>query len=184
MKAFHNCFIRADEIYLRPHVEKDIERWFCWFNDAEVTDGMNKGFFPNTQKKQNDFFTSMYDSEKNLQLAIVLNENEQLIGTIGLHDINFIHKTADISVLVGEKESWGMGHGKQAVIAMIEHAFKKLCLYKVTSGMYAVNDGSRKLFESLGFVREAVFRQQVAYRSGRVDVYKYGLFSSEWDKSC
>ncbi len=183
MKPFHNCFIRGEAVYLRPHIEEDIDPWFRWFNDAEVTDGMNKGFFPNTSKKQQDFFESMYESEKNLQLAIVVNETEKLVGTIGLHDINFLHNTADISVLMGDKDFWGMGYGKQAVQLIIAHAFEKLCLHKLTSGMYESNEGSKKLFESLGFIREAVFRQQVAYKSGRIDVYKYGLLFSEWEET-
>lgn len=182
MKKIHDCFVCGDDIHLRAHAEEDVDAWYCWFNNAEVTDGMNKGFFPNTQKKQREFFSSMYDSEKNLQLAIVHNKDKQLIGTIGLHDINFIHNTADISVLLGDQNYWGGGYGKQAVTMIISHAFDKLCLYKLTSGMYATNESSKKLFESLGFIREAVFRQQVSYRAGRVDVYKYGLLCSEWKK--
>ncbi|MBU1741305.1 MAG: GNAT family N-acetyltransferase, partial [Proteobacteria bacterium] len=56
----------------------------------------------------------------------------------------------------------------------------KLSLHKVTGGMYAVNEASRRLFESVGFKPEATFREQALWRGRFIDVYKYGLLAREW----
>jgi RimJ/RimL family protein N-acetyltransferase len=161
-------------------MESDLGSWHTWFNDQDLTEGMHKGLFPNTIEKQKRFFHTMYDSEANLQLAIEHKESGGPIGTIGLHAIDFFHATADISILIGEREYWRHGFGKEALSLIVEHAFQKLCLEKITSGMYASNIASRKLFESLGFIREATFRAQIKWKRQRIDLYKYGLLASEW----
>ena len=48
--------------------------------------------------------------------------------------------------------------------------------------IYSFNERSIKLFESLGFVREGVIREQV-YKKGKFsDEYIYGLLRQEWKK--
>ena len=43
-------FLANKSIYLRAFREADIAAWHSWFNDQEVTAGMDKGFFPNTEE--------------------------------------------------------------------------------------------------------------------------------------
>lgn len=173
-------FLEGKSVNLRVHLAADIARWHSWFNDPEVTAGMFKGLFPNTPEKQRRFLATMYDDPINLQLAIEALPEREMVGTIGLHQIDQFHKNADISILVGERKYWGRGVGREALALMVTHAFDKLCLHKVTGGMYATNEASRRLFESLGFVREAVLRQHARWRGEYIDVYRYGLLAREW----
>jgi RimJ/RimL family protein N-acetyltransferase len=176
-------FLEGDKVVLRQHIPEDIPRWYAWFNDQEVTRGMFKGLFPNTPKIQESFLDGMYIGNENLQLAIVSKADKELIGTIGLHKIDFFHRNADISIVIGETEAWGKGLGKEALALIVDHAFNKLCLHKVTGGMYANNESSRRLFERVGFIREAVFREHALCQGKFVDAFKYGLLASEWKKS-
>lgn len=176
----HVVFLSGKQVNLRVHRPSDVERWYAWFNDPKVTVGMFKGLFPNTPQKQQAFFETMYEDPVNLQLAIEVLPEEELAGTIGLHQIDHFHKNADISIVLGESEYWGRGLGTEALSLMVTHAFDKLCLHKVTGGMYASNEASRRLFESVGFVREAVLREHAHSRGSFIDVYKYGLLAQEW----
>ena len=176
-------FLEGERTVLRAFDEGDVEVWHSWFNDPLVTDGMNKGLYPNTREAQRHFLASMYSTKADLQLAIVHRATRRLIGTVGLHGIDFFNSTADISIVIGARDFWGQGFGKEAVAIMVQHAFQKLCLHKTTAGMFETNHGSRYLFESLGFRPEAVLREQAAWHGRRVDILRYGLLSREWNQS-
>jgi RimJ/RimL family protein N-acetyltransferase len=180
MSGTSTAFLIGPRVILRTHTETDLDSWYAWFNDPGLTEGMYKGLFPNTLEKQKRLLLSMYENEVNLQLAIEHEESGRLIGTIGLHAIDFFHATADISILIGEREFLRHGFGKEALSLIVAHAFQKLCLEKLTSGMYAENIASRKLFESSLFTREATLRAQVKWKGRRIDLYKYGLLAAEW----
>jgi len=176
-----NVFFLGNEIiYLRPFNKEDINNWVSWFNNVDITKFMNKGYFPTLLDEQIRRLESMYQDNSNLQLAICVQNSHKLVGTVGLHDINFIHRHADISILIGEQESHGNGYGKAAVLLMISHAFNKLNLNKLTAGMWSNNLASEVCFKSVGFIQEGRRKNQYFYQGGYVDELNYGLLRSEW----
>lgn len=175
-------FIDGGKVYLRPFKESDIKKWYRWFNDEEVTYGMDKRRFPNTPEKQFEFFKKITKSDSDIQLAIVYKKNGELIGTVGIHQIDFVNRNADISIVIGEKKYWQKGLGRESVLLIINHAFNMLNLHKVTSGMVADNIGSLKLFLSLGFKKEGLYKEQIFLRGKYRDTIKLGLLRRDFVK--
>ena len=133
-------------ILLRAFEEKDLEKWTSWFNDRETTLFMNKRVFPNTLVQQKKHLDNSKVDKNNLQFAIVLKDEEKsLIGSIGIHKIDWVHRTGDISILIGEKIGLGKGIGKEAIKILVNHAFLKMNLKKITAGMWSENIGSKKI---------------------------------------
>ncbi|MEW5767122.1 MAG: GNAT family protein [bacterium] len=169
------CFIEGEKIYLRPFNESDIEIWYQWFNNEEVTYHMDKRRFPNTPEKQLKFMKGINASPSDIQLAIVHKKDDELIGTVGLHLIDFINRNADISIVIGEKKYWKKGIGKEACNLVIDHAFNMLNLHKLTAGMVEENMASYNLFVSLGFEKEGVYKEQVFLHGKYRNIVKLGL---------
>ena len=96
--------------------------------------------------------------------AIILNEGVRHIGNIKLGPINPFHRYGDIGIIIGDKKSWGKGFAKEAIALLMDTAFKKLKLHKVTAGCYAPNKGSQKAFLANGFRVAGIRKNQ--YRSG------------------
>ena len=95
--------LESEKIILRPFEEKDLEKWTSWFNDKDTTLYMNKRVFPNTLAQQKAHLKNSKVDKNNVQFAIVLkNEERSLIGSIGIHKIDWVHRTGDISILIGE----------------------------------------------------------------------------------
>ena len=91
-------------ILLRAFEEKDLEKWTSWFNDRETTLFMNKRVFPNTLAQQKKHLDNSKVDKNNLQFAIVLKDEEKsLIGSIGIHKIDWVHRTGDISILLEKR---------------------------------------------------------------------------------
>ena len=177
-----NRFIEGKKIYLRPFTKSDISIWFDWFNDPLITEYMNKGVFPNTESAQEEYFKSLLKRKRDVQLAIVLKESEALIGIVGIHKIDWVHRHGDVSILIGDKKLWGRGIAKETVGLVVRHAFKKMNLNRLTSGMSGLNIGSKKCFEENGFILEGTKRKHFCYNGRYVDEYMLGLLREEWEK--
>ena len=170
-------------ILLRAFEEKDLEKWTSWFNDRETTLFMNKRVFPNTLVQQKKHLDNSKVDKNNLQFAIVLKDEEKsLIGSIGIHKIDWVHITGDISILIGEKIGLGKGIGKEAIKILVNHAFLKMNLRKITAGMWSENIGSKKAFEANGFSLEGTRRKQFEANGKFYDSFEYGLLREEWEE--
>jgi RimJ/RimL family protein N-acetyltransferase len=178
-----NAFLEHNDIYLRAFLQEDVLKWASWFNDPSITEYMNKGSFPITPTDQIKRLETLYQGNDNIQLAIVQKNKDVLIGTIGVHKIDWINRHADISIVLGESASRGKGYGKQAIAIMVEHAFTKLNLHKLTSGMWANNQASEAIFKSNGFIKEGHRKEQFFYRGEYVDELDYGLLRCQWKKN-
>lgn len=74
----------------------------------------------------------------------------------------------------------GEGVARECTQALVAHLIETDGLRKVTAEVDAENTASIRLLESLGFTREAFFRQHETTHIGLRDVMMYGLLASEW----
>ena len=175
--------IEGRTIYLRALTPVDIPVWASWFNDPDVTEHMNKGAFPNTETAQAEFLAQLSKSKTDVQFAIVTKEDGRLVGTIGIHKIDWIHRHGSISILVGDKAYWGRSIGTEAIELIVRHGFTKLNLHRLSAGMWASNEGSRRSFEKNGFHVEGTLRESFFGRGSYVDEYVMGLLKREWEST-
>jgi RimJ/RimL family protein N-acetyltransferase len=171
----------GNRIALRALAAADVPVWHAWFNSAAVTEHMNKGIFPNTEEAQLEHLRSLSKSRSDVQFGIAVKKSGQLIGIIGIHKIDWVHRHGDISIVVGDSHWWGKGVATEAIGLMVRHGFEKLHLHKLTAGMWATNEGSRRSFEKNGFALEGTIRQSYFHKSGYVDEWRLGLLRSEWE---
>jgi len=174
-------FCEGKRLGLRPFSKADIPLWHTWFNDPMVTEHMNKGAFPNSMAAQEEHLQRISQSRADVQLAIVLKESDVLIGVIGVHKINWLHRHGDVSIVIGDPGYWGQGNATEAIALIVRHAFTKLNLHKLTAGMWSSNQSSRKCFEINGFLHEGTVRQQFFFKDTYVDEIRLGLLRSEWE---
>lgn len=141
----------SKRIYLKILTpEEDLKNYLKWINDPEVmclTKSKGKVY---SEQDLKDYIRVM-SSEKNRLFGIYLNENNRHIGNIKLGNINAVHKWADIGIIIGENNLWGQGFGQEAIMLLVDYAFKHLDLKKVWAGMYINNIGSYKAFLKAGF---------------------------------
>ena len=174
-------FIEGKKIYLRPFTKGDIPIWVDFFNDSIVTEYMNKGAFPNTYTAQEEHLNRLSQSKNDVQLAIVLKENDTLIGIVGIHKIDWIHRHGDVSIMIGDQAQWGKGIATEAILLIVKHGFTKLNLHKLTAGMWASNIDAKRCFEKVGFEEEGVIKEQFFYKNSYVDEYRLGLLRNDWE---
>lgn len=175
-----NPFIQGERLYLREVRPSDVnETYYRWMNDPEVTAYLESRFYPNALESLADYVQGKISDHDNLFLAIVLQEGHRHIGNIKLGPINWIHRFADVALLIGEKECWGRGYATEAIRLVVTHAFQELNLHKLTAGCYIANQGSYKAFLKAGFVQEGLLRQHFHCRGEYVDFWQLGIVRPE-----
>jgi len=166
-------FLEGDGINLRELRETDLEgSWYKWFNDSVVTKYQNKKIFPNTRENQKKYYSYLQSSNADVVMAIVDEETNKHLGNVGLHKIDWVHRSAELGIVIGEKEFYGKKYGKQAWKLITEYGFNILNLHRIYALIMEENIASIKCAEAAGFVCEGKIRDYF-YKNG---VYKKVLY--------
>jgi RimJ/RimL family protein N-acetyltransferase len=161
--------IAGERIYLRPVLESDVsERYLCWMRDPDVTRYLECRFTSCTLDDLRRFVAEANADPDALFLAIVLKKHDRHVGNLKLAALNRIHGSAEIGLLIGEKNCWNEGYATEAIRLVMAHAFSELGLHKLTAGCYDVNPASARAFLRAGFVREGLRREQFECEGRRV----------------
>lgn len=164
----------TDQLMLRQLNREDLTaEYVSWMNDPEVNQFLETRFLPQTYESIVDYWDNHRDDTGSPWFAMVSRHNKKHIGNIKLGPINRNHQTADISLFIGDKNSWGKGYATQAIILLSEWAFSTLNLRKLKAGVYSGNYGSRRAFEKAGFDLEATLRKDVFYKGEYIDVWQF-----------
>lgn len=170
-----------EDIYVRPFTAADIkEPYLNWFYDPEVTRFNSHGLFPYTDQQKKDFIASL---NTNIVWAIMAKTDIAIhIGNIALQSINWINRSAEFAVVIGNTDYWNKGVCTQAGAWLFDHGFGKLNLNRIWSGTASVNVGMQKVFHKLGMKEEGRFREGTYLAGDYYDVVCYGILKSEWPK--
>ncbi|MEW6055166.1 MAG: GNAT family protein [Bdellovibrionota bacterium] len=173
--------LKGKRIYLREVKLTDVnDRYVSWLNDSEVTRYLEVRFHPQNLDTIAGFVAKMRESENEFLYAICLSSNDQHIGNIKLGPVNAHHRSADVSLFIGEKKCWGQGYAAEAIGLVTRFAFRELGLNKLRAGCYAGNEGSARAFERVGYRREGLLRGQVLCDGKETDVITLGLRAVEY----
>lgn len=154
-------FVVGERVYLREVRPTDVgDAYYGWMNDPEVTRYLESRFYPQSLESLHSFVSGKLGDRDNVFLAIVLRADDRHVGNIKLGPVDWIHRTADIGLLVGERDCWGKGYATEAISLVTDYAFRTLNLRKVTASCYGNNPGSARAFEKAGFEVEGARRAQ------------------------
>jgi RimJ/RimL family protein N-acetyltransferase len=178
----YSPFLHSERIYLREVRTEDAdEAYHRWMNDPEVTRYLESRFFPTPIESLQNFINNQAADQNNVFMAICLRKDKRHIGNIKLGPINWIHRFAEIGILIGEKDFWGQGYGTEAIGLLVSYAFDSLNLHKLTAGCYEPQKASLKAFQNNGFQIEGV-RKNHCYCDGTfVDAVLLGLINDKWN---
>jgi ribosomal-protein-alanine N-acetyltransferase len=177
-------FLIGERLYLRPLIEADAQGPYAdWFNDQEVCRGNSHHVFPYTPEAALAYIRHAAQTHDELILAIVLREDDRHIGNIALQSIHPIYRSAEFSIVIGDKAAWGKGYGREAGRLLCHHGFAALNLNRIACGTFDDNVAMQRLALALG-MKEEGRRRQAAFKQGRyVDVIEFGVLRSEFEES-
>jgi RimJ/RimL family protein N-acetyltransferase len=175
--------ITGKNIRLRAIERDDIQRFTRWINDAEVIKFTSLNF-PISNAMEEKWFDRQLENvpTQGQILAIETRVGNQWvhIGTCDFHDIEPVNHSAEFGIMIGDKEYWNKGCGRETTKLMLQHGFEDLNLNRIY--LYVLTENSRgiKAYEAAGFVKEGILRQAL-YKNGLYnDVVVMSVLHSEW----
>ena len=174
--------IYGEKIRLRRIEREDIATFVRWFGDPDVRNFLliNR---PISKAEEERWFENQLQDESSELFAIESSDGQENvhIGNIGLHDINWLHRHAELGIVIGEKNYWSKGYGSDAVRTLLRFAFHEMNLHRVTLRVYEDNARGIRAYEKCGFEHEGRMREAI-FRQGRYyDELRMGILDREFD---
>lgn len=175
--------IYGNRVRLRSAERSDLEKFMEWINDPEVTEGLTL-FLPMSSVDEEKWFeTVMQRPQEEKPLVIDMKEGStwRLIGNSSFFDFDWVARSAEVGIMIGEKSIWNRGYGTEVMTLLLRHGFRTLNLNRVYLRVYAENKRAIRTYEKVGFLHEGSLRQAV-YKNGKYsDVLIMSVLREEWD---
>lgn len=175
-------------ISLKPFTESDVEdsNYRNWFHDEDVTKYNSHGLFPYTNHEMENFLLSLNTGQKIVYAIYAVHVNVNgteyynHIGNVSLQSIDMINRSAELAIIIGEKDYWGLGVGEAACKQMLYHGFNKLGLNRIWTGTAKSNIGMRKICTKIGMAHEGTFTEGMWLNGRFEDIYCFGILRNIW----
>ena len=169
--------MNESRVYLRALEPEDYKTSIKWRKDDTIWDmlGGVKYFVSEAYEKkwvEDSIFLS-----KDLRLAVCLCEGDRYIGNVYMTDFNMINRTCHSHILIGEKDCWGKGYAREALLQAIDYVVNDRGIQRIEAMILESNIQSIKMHENCGYVLEGVKRNAI-YKNGRFHnqcIYAYVL---------
>lgn len=173
MNKFEN--IKSDRLVLRSMDLMDATAIFRYRSNAN--DNQYQGFIPEKLEEVQDFIEHKIAKEFNqintwYQLAIVLEEPNELIGDLGLHFME--NEAVEIGCTIA-KEHQGKSYATEALNRAIEYLFTDMKKQRIIGSVDPQNKASIAMLEKLGFQLTAHHKKSFQLRGEWVDDMIFGL---------
>lgn len=177
-------FIQGANIYLRDLRMKDVSGPYSWWlNDSDVCRFNQHARFPISKKELKDYVRSSKHESSRIVFAIDERKTHQHIGNVSLQNMNFIERSAELAIIIGEKDFWGKGIGFEAWTLAMQYGFEVLNLHRIYCGIVDQNTGMVKIAKKSGMKQEGLQREAFYKHGQYYNVVTFGILRSDYEKN-
>lgn len=170
--------IAGKRITLRAWEMDDLEVFTRWFNDPDVTIFLGNAY-PSLSRSQEKKYI-----EENLNrpytYSIVLNASGAAIGNCDLHNLDWQDRSAELGIVIGEKDYWNQGYGREAIGMLLEIGFDGLGLHRIELYLVDLNQRGYRCYLAAGFKEEGRLRKKSYIRGAFHDDIVMSILAEEY----
>lgn len=165
--------IKCGEYELHPFTEEDARLWEKWDVDPEIQAHMpepkNK---PISLEEQLSYIKECEEDTEGYYWSIRTKDGVA-IGTVALTDINSYHQSAELGIMIGDKNYWGKGVATAICTCLSEYAINNLKIRLITAEVEIDNIGMIKTLKKVGFTQDGHFKNARVKNDGYTDVLHF-----------
>lgn len=169
--------LTTERLRLSPLRSSDAPALFAILGDAEAMRFWDRPAVARTAIAAEIVASQLAAMEDGHFLYWTVWRDGDAIGSVDLSALDFTHLRGEIGFLF-RRDQWGQGYGREAMRAVIDHAFGQLKLQRLEARVHAANASAKKLIRLLGFAPEGRLSGYVLRDGSRHDVDVFGLLSS------
>jgi len=163
-----------NEVSLRILKVEDVSQEYVnWFNEKSIIEYSDNQYRTFSFETQVDYVRSKTLDINSQLYGIFVHSNH--IGNIVLDKIDFNHKRAEITYVVGNKDYWGKGIATLAIEKIIKISREEFQLKKLSASCADKNEGSKRVLLKNGFKIEGVRKKHLFFNEKWFDQVDFGL---------
>jgi [ribosomal protein S5]-alanine N-acetyltransferase len=177
------AFLIGRRVHLRPMEEEDALTFTEWMNDPELRSFLTIRF-PLSLKAEKEWINGMTvkGTPRDIPLAIERRSDGRLIGSVGLHQIDWVTRRASTGIIICPASMRGKGYGTEAKNLLIDYAFGELGLHSLWALAVEGNAPSVHALEKQGYERNGLYREAVLVKGVRRNLIYFDLLREEWER--
>ena len=167
--------IYGDRIRLVAIEREDLPLFVKWLNDPEVREGILM-YLPMSMAQEERWFEKMLErplDEQPLNIEAKEGDGWVKIGNMGFFNFNHHTRSAEVGIMLGNKDYWNKGYGTEAMTLLLKHGFETLNLNRIMLQVYEDNPRAIRCYESMGFKTVQVWDKTI--ESGKIKVLRMKL---------
>lgn len=174
--------ISGNQVYLTPIEREDLPQLMKWRNIPEFRKHFREYRELSKEMQENWYNTKVLNDTSTIMFSIKRIEDNELLGCCGLCYINWVHRTADLSLYIGWNNSYidDNGYAEESCKLLFNYGFKELGINKIWTEIYEFDTKKYNLYHELGFQNDGVLREQYYYDGRYWDSNLLSLLRREW----
>lgn len=164
--------LQTERLILRRFQVEDAEEFYCNVTSDNKVNKFLTWPVHKAVEETRELLTGWvksYEKPERYCWAIVLKENDQLIGTIAAPTIKNRTETAEVTYCIGSAW-WGLGIVTEALKEVIRYLFEEIQVNRVEAGYDVNNPASGRVLEKVGMQKEGVLRKAGRNNQGLFDL--------------
>jgi len=171
-------FLTGERVVLRALTRDDASaEYLAWLNDPAVLRYRGNKSYPSRMDDLLAYIESI-PARGDLVLAVCTAKDGRHIGNISLISIQWVHVSAELSIMLGARDIWGGGYGSEAMALITCHGFEAMGLHRLWAE--SPNPAFNAVVERQGWTREGVKREAFALDGKRIDFTCWSLLAPEY----
>ena len=175
--------LESERLILRTTDSNDKTELFAYRSDKETN--KYQGWIPETIEDVETFIGKIakHINEPGswFQFSIIEKESQKIVGDLGLHFWDKENKQVEIGCTLNKKYQ-NKGYATESLRTVINYLFAGLNKHRIFASIDPNNENSIRLFERIGFRKEAHFVESLFINGKWEDDLIYSLIEKDWEK--
>jgi len=179
--------IESKRLILRQLTPEDALDFFACQSDPEVFrySGRSEETSLESARHTLNILFKRHQERTMLSWAIVLKENQRLIGRFQIEEWSDENHRAAVGYLLG-RQYWGKGYATEALRAVIAYLFEQTTVNRIDTFTWSENFASARVMEKAGMRFEGLARQKRFAKGAFRDQKSYAILREDFfnEKGC
>lgn len=173
--------ITGKRVVLRPMKPDDIPRQHVFEQDLALY-GLDCDF-PHVASLEHTqaFYEEQTKPNKNMA-PFAIEVDGLYIGYCTLMNLQNRHGNMELGILIGDREYWNKGYGREVVLLLLDYGFRYLGARRIALTTHAKNERAIRCYLACGFVEEGRPRKALWVEGEYLDLVNMSILRDEWEK--
>lgn len=149
--------IEGEKIILRRPIESDAAFFARWYNEPDVM--VKCGFTERTTPEEEISAIRRCAANEDRDWYTITTRDGRILGEAGLLRMFPAWRCTDLSLIIPDPEDRGKGYGTEAMMLMLDRAFRHWNFHRVSIGVVGFNAPALRFYQKMGFKQEGLQEQ-------------------------